>query len=70
MSLALDLERFVAWFQNHNGQLDATAMGFADFPVYGRGAVALRDIPVGAFVLSQNTVVVIEHNGLLRASEI
>ena len=37
---------FVAWFQSQNGTLDSSSMGIVDFPGHGRGAIALKDIPV------------------------
>lgn len=44
----LTMERFVSWFQSHNGHIDTEAIGFHTFPDLegGRGTVALRDIPV------------------------
>lgn len=46
-----ELDAFVAWFQSHGATVDATAMGVADIPGYGRGLVALRDLPVSSIVL-------------------
>lgn len=40
-----DMDAFVSWFQSKDGTLDA-AVGLADIPGHGRGAVALKDIPV------------------------
>jgi hypothetical protein len=39
---------FIKWFQDAGGTLDTHAMGITDFPLSegGRGAVALKDIPV------------------------
>lgn len=37
------------WFQSQNGIVDASSMGFKDFSDSGRGAVALRDIPVSSW---------------------
>lgn len=39
-------ETLFSWFQSQNGMVDASSMGFTEFPDSGRGAVALRDIPV------------------------
>ena len=36
----------VRWFQEHHGTLDTSCMGIVDFPGHGRGAIALKDIPV------------------------
>lgn len=43
------MEAFVQWFQSHGGYLDTSAMGISEFPPAegGRGAVALKEIPVG-----------------------
>lgn len=43
-----EIDAFVAWFQAQGATVDTTAMGLADIPGYGRGVVALRDLPVGA----------------------
>lgn len=42
------LDAFVSWFEQNDGILDKEHIGFTTFPVSegGRGAVALRDIPV------------------------
>lgn len=42
----MSMEPFIAWFQSRNGTLDTTAIGLADIPGHGRGAVALKDLPV------------------------
>lgn len=42
-------ERFVDWFKTHGTQ--HAALGLADFPGMGRGAIALDDIPVCASAL-------------------
>ena len=44
------LNDFVDWFQQH-GTLDVRSMGIVDFLEYGRGAIALQDIPVRYVVL-------------------
>ena len=46
------MQIFYTWFKSHNGQLDTSSMDVIQFPASegGRGAVALKDIPVG-FVL-------------------
>ena len=41
------METFVSWFYAHGGTLDTDAMALADIPGCGRGAVALKDLPVG-----------------------
>lgn len=40
------MDHFVKWFESSNGKFDAESMALVDFPGQGRGAVALRDIPV------------------------
>ena len=40
------MDGFIAWFQSKNGTLDHEAMGLVEIPGHGRGAVALKDIPV------------------------
>lgn len=42
---------FIEWFKSQGATVDETAMGIADIPGYGRGIVALRDLPVSAPVL-------------------
>lgn len=37
---------FATWFEQQHGTLDKTSMGIVDFPGQGRGAIALKDIPV------------------------
>lgn len=34
------------WFRQNGGSVDTSVMSFQEFPGHGRGAVALRDIPV------------------------
>ena len=34
------------WFQQRHGIVDTSSMGIVDFPGHGRGAIALKDIPV------------------------
>ena len=43
-----DMQQFLTWFKSHNGQLDTSSMDVIQFPASegGRGAVALKDIPV------------------------
>lgn len=41
-----EIDAFVAWFQAQGATVDTSAMGLADIPGYGRGVVALRDLPV------------------------
>jgi len=45
-----DLNSFIAWFQRNHGYIDTSAMGFKSFVPSegGRGAVALKDLPVCA----------------------
>lgn len=40
---------FLEWFQANGGSLDVSSVGINTFPLSegGRGAVALKDIPVG-----------------------
>ncbi len=45
------IDAFVSWFANQNGLLDSSSMGIVDFPGHGRGAIALKDIPVSVFAL-------------------
>lgn len=42
------MEAFIQWFQSNGARLDTSAMGITEFPPSegGRGAIALRDIPV------------------------
>jgi SET domain-containing protein 6 len=43
-----DMQSFYTWFKSHNGQLDSSSMDVIQFSAFegGRGAVALKDIPV------------------------
>jgi hypothetical protein len=41
------------WFQTSGGSLDRSSVGFTVFPGCGRGAVALKDIPVSALFFLQ-----------------
>lgn len=48
------MEGFINWFQSHEARLDTSALEITEFPPSegGRGAIALKDIPVcGRFVL-------------------
>lgn len=48
-----DLKTFALWFQNNHGFIDASAMDITIFPGHGgRGAIALKDIPVSRIVIS------------------
>lgn len=38
---------FIQWFKAQGATVDESAMGIADIPGYGRGIVALRDLPEG-----------------------
>lgn len=40
------MDDLVSWFSSKHGILDTTAMGLGDITGHGRGAYALRDIPV------------------------
>ena len=42
------MKKFYTWFKTHNGQVDTSSMDVIQFPASegGRGAVALKDIPV------------------------
>ena len=40
------MDQLIAWFRSHNGTIDTTAMKIQDISGCGRGAVALRDLPV------------------------
>lgn len=44
----MSIQPFFAWFQQHHGFIDTEAMDVIQFPDSegGRGAVALKDIPV------------------------
>lgn len=44
--IKLDMDQFVDWFKEHHGTIDAESMVLTDIPGQGRGAIALRDIPV------------------------
>ena len=49
LAMALDdMQNFYTWFKSHNGQLDTSLMDVIHLPASegGRGAVALKDIPV------------------------
>lgn len=46
MSEDADIDTFMRWFQSNGGCIDMKAMGIAEFPSSGRGAIALSDIPV------------------------
>lgn len=61
------MQIFFTWFKSHNGQLDASSMDVIQFPASqgGRGAVALRDIPVSLKYLLSSTVFTLETNYLL-----
>ena len=43
-----EMDTFFAWFKSNNGHLDTSLMDVIQFPASegGRGAVALKDIPV------------------------
>jgi len=43
-----DIQTFISWFQLHQGYIDTSALDIIDFPSSegGRGAVALKDLPV------------------------
>lgn len=43
-----DIAEFLHWFQSEGGYVDLSAMDIVEFPLSdgGRGAIALRDIPV------------------------
>lgn len=45
----LQLEPFLNWFQSNQGSVDVSALDIVNFPASegGRGAIALKDIPVG-----------------------
>jgi hypothetical protein len=47
MSLS-SLANFREWFTSQGGALNSELVGFAEFEDGGRGAVALRNIPVWA----------------------
>ena len=42
----MSTEDLVDWFKSKNGTLDTSSIGFANFAGQGRGAIALKDIPV------------------------
>jgi hypothetical protein len=46
-----DMQPLVAWFERQGGELDSSAIGFAEFPAEdgGRGAIVVRDLPVRGF---------------------
>jgi SET domain-containing protein 6 len=46
-----DMQPLVDWFEKQGGELDSSAIGFAEFPAEdgGRGAIAVRDLPVREF---------------------
>lgn len=41
-----EADAFIAWFESQGATVDKSAMGIADIPGFGRGIVALRDLPV------------------------
>ena len=45
-----NIDAFVRWLQSNGGYVDTTAMGITEYPDSGRGAIALCDIPVCAFI--------------------
>jgi len=49
----MEMQAFFTWFQSHNGYLDTSSIDVVEFPPSegGRGAVALKDIPVNNFLL-------------------
>ena len=54
-----EAEAFIAWFESQGATVDKTAMGVADIPGYGRGVVALRDLPVSAPLFQEADVTVL-----------
>jgi len=40
------MDDFIAWFHRHGGALDTSVMDITNFPGSGRGAIAVKDIPV------------------------
>ena len=49
-----DIDAFIKWFQLNGGYVDTQAMGITEFPGSGRGAIALRDIPVCAITIDSD----------------
>lgn len=51
-----DVADFLLWFQSEGGYVDLTAIDIVNFPPSegGRGAIALRDIPVSRIIFLQN----------------
>lgn len=39
-------EMLYEWFQSQGGSIDTSSIGITEFPLYGRGGVALRNIEV------------------------
>lgn len=39
-------DAFIEWFRSQGATVDTDAMGLAEIPGYGRGVVALKDLPV------------------------
>lgn len=45
------MDDFIVWFQHHGGALDTSVISITDFPGSGRGAIAVKDIPVRSSLL-------------------
>ena len=58
-----DLSAFLSWFEQNGASYDNSAIGFKDFGPNegGRGAIALRDIPVSKHPLPSLPKTVIHH---------
>jgi hypothetical protein len=41
-----ELDHLITWFQSNGGSIDTAALDLVTFPGQGRGAVALKHIPV------------------------
>jgi len=42
----MSMDDFISWFRHHGGTLDTSVMDITDFPGSGRGAIAVKNIPV------------------------
>lgn len=49
-------DAFIEWFRSQGATVDTDAMGLADIPGYGRGVVALKDLPVSTPVFESGSL--------------
>lgn len=48
-------EMLYEWFQAQGGSIDTSSIGITEFPLYGRGGVALRNIEDKLYSLSRES---------------